>query len=906
MSESRGRYNRVIKLLLAFNHNVIALKKALEYGERVTIKGFQVRSLAHKCVRFYMSKEDKSFVKEVITNQLQSKVLELKYLESNGFHDDVLKMHATSGQYNEVLEYAWKYRLHDQWLEIALMYQDNEIFLLPIIYAQLAEGSSDNAKRLLQHMQRKRGTEVYRAQVLLLQAKLYSDKVACKEAIKNFKKLHNEGGVIEAVNILYDMDKNPSDVIDVLKYLLRAIRLSNVFKKSSMTLSQNESGCISSYLDLNQMQKLPNGSILVPTYQAYWLQIKSEKCSISKKELAQKVEEHLKSYREKWLTKSNAVEKVSLQCTSLLEEKLSAFSDDFNTYLCHFGRILEFHEKCGCFPDSEIIKSSILLVPLNTLNILQNCTWQREHLQYVQAHTCILNRFKAEYEKVLEEQRKLHFNSLDQCMQLWRLSLITTGNTKELIKNLKDAKVPNEFRAHSGIHVFRSWADFTFPKSSATAFVCNTNDGLLQKLACSPHTFASMSDENLLYILILQSIFSIFLMATQEKDKKYFVPQIFSLILENFHILAWQCPSKDSAIVELEYQMEMERKLPIRLGHLAALNILAFILDKDKPRLLSHGDNTVTTYYFILICTIIANLIIAAKATPDDDRTNSDLILIVEKLKLIGTTPDAKTSVAASIYKKLIDANSVKGIFRITDELLRTCPAQNQNMNQIQFDEDKNVIKCTRPDTLYPDDLYPDIQLKLAFNDELQTNASGPIKQLPERDIKSHPVTMKQEETFLDMLENHKLKSPMIENSYCTICTSEIQLKSQRQHEDTSTPYEKHFHNKNHWKNLKFTEQRDRIEQKMRKASNDLKKLHPLHNLSPDDDIILVQLDKKLSQMQSRIESITNLEDLEEIQEELKNISQRTPLKINVPHVSFKAEADDVIVDLLGKKKTSK
>lgn len=908
MSESRERYNRVIKLLLAHNQNVIALKKALEYGERVTIKGFQVRNLAHKCVRFYMSKEDKSFVKEVIANQLQSKDLEVKYLESNGFHGDVLEIHVKSGQYNEVLEYAWKYRLHDQWLEIALKHQDNEIFLLPIIYAQLAEGSSHNAKRLLQHVQHKRGTEVYHAQVLLLQAKLSFNKVACKEAIEIFKKLHNEGGVVEAVNILYDIDKNPSDVIDVLKYSLRAIRLLKVFKKSPQKLTQTESGWISSYLDLNQMLKLPNGSILVPTYEAYWLQIKSENGSISQQQLARKVEEHLISYCKKWFTKSNAIKNVSLLCKSELEEDLSAAGNGFTKYLNDFGRILELHETLNCFPDSQRIQSSILLAPLNTLNILQNCTWQREQLQYVQAHTCILNGLKAEYERVLEEQRELHFNSLDQCMQLWKLSLITTGNTKGLNQSLKGAKAPDEFRTDTGNHIFRSWVNFNFPKSSATAFVCNTNDGLLQKLAFSPRTFASISDENLLYVLTLQSISSIFLIAMQAKNKNFFVPQIFSFILGNFNILAWQHPSKGSVILECI----MEREKP-HLGHPAALNILTFLLDKKSqvvPRLLSHGNDTVTTYYFIVICTIYANLIIA-EITLDD--VHKKLIHFVEQLKLIDAS-GTKPSFSTTIYEELINASSVNDFFNIIDELLHT--VQNQNMNQIWFDENENVIKSTsaRPQT---DILYPDIQMKLESekqenSQDAQEDSIGPKGKLlnPLESHEIHPVTMEREGMFFKKLESH-----MIENSFCKICSSEIESESKSGWQCTSTSYEKHIEGSSHLlKKVKYREiidKRDNFEWKRRKALNDVKKLHTLRNLSPDDDISLVQLDSRISQMHFKIESNTSRKELlekemKEIQEELKKISERTPLKSDTRHVSIKPDADDVLLDLLGKKKTSK
>ena len=858
-----------------------------------------------------MSKEDKSFVKEVITNQLQSKVLELKYLESNGFHDDVLKMHATSGQYNEVLKYAWKYRLHDQWLEIAQRHQDNEIFSLhPIIYAHLAEGSSHNAQRLLQHMQHKRGTEVYRAHVLLLQAKLYSDKAACKEAIKNFKKLHNEGGVIEAVNILYDMDKNPPDVIDVLKYSLRAIRLLKVFKKSSQKLTQIESGWISSYLDLNQMLKLPNGSILVPTYEAYWLQIKSENGSISQQQLARKVKEHLISYCNKWFTKSNAIENVSLLCRSELEENLSAAGNGFTKYLNDFGRILELHETLNCFPDSQRIHSSILLAPLNTLNILQNCTWQREQLQCVQAHTCILNRLKAEYERVLEEQRELHFDSLDQCMQLWKLSLITTGNTKGLNQSLKGAEAPDEFRTDTGNHIFRSWVNFNFPQSSATAFVCNTNDGLLQKLAFSPHTFASISDENLLYILTLQSISSIFLIAMQAKNKKFFVPQIFSFILGNFNILAWQHPSKGSAILECI----MEREKP-HLGHPAALNILTFLLDKKSqvvPRLFSHGNDTVTTYYFIVICTICANLIIAEIILDD---VQKKLIHFVEQLKLIDAS-GTKPSFSTTIYEELINASSVKDFFNIIDELLHT--VQNQNINQIWFDENENVIKSTstRPQT---DILYPDIQMKLESekqenSQDTQEDSIGPKGKLlnplnPLESDEIHPVTMEREEMFFEKLESH-----MIENSFCKICSFEIESESKSGWQCTSTSYEKHIKDSSHLvKKAKYCEiidKRDNLERERRKALNDVKKLHTLHNLSPDDDTSLIQLDSRISQMHFKIESNTSRKMLEkemkEIQEELKKISERIPLKSDIRHVSIKPDADDVLLDLLGKKKTSK
>ena len=867
-----------------------------------------------------MKNESKSFVKEVITNELKDKTLVAKYLAVYEFHDGVLNFYISSDEYSKALEYAWKHGLYDQGLEFAeIMDEDQEMkFLICHAYAKLAEGNVKKTLESLECARTKFHNENFDAQVLMLKAKFFSDILACKEAICIFEKLENEGGVIEAVNVLYSMIENPS-ATDVLKYSLRATRLSKVF--ITKKLSQAESQWILLYFELNQIQLLPDNTVLVPPFQAYWLQLQLNSTFISREKLNQKIREHFKKCYETWLTK------ISIKDAS---ESLSVFKKSSSSEYPYIIGDIELYATFHNFFDSQmhmILNVDLLLAPFNLLNIFQNSTWQRHHLQSIQANVAILNMCKAEYKKVLKEQMCQNFNSLDQCMKLWRLSLITTGSTSKLHCDLKNA---------DSSHIFCSWIDFPF---SMTDFLSSTNDELLQRIICSPETFASISCENLLYILIVQSISSIFLISMHERKKEFFVPQIFSFVINNFNTLVSpefsviESCSKESEIYRLE--------CPAALQLLQ--NVLFLLQNNCTSCFFSHENRTVMICYFILILTLYANMLIA-ESKPDSFYTNCNLLAT----KLQPPTSEIDPSFAKEVYDKMIAVSSIEDIFSIIDELLSE--TQNNTMNQICFNGEKieyerilfhdimiqlkksrkrmsiKTLECFEPICKIKQD-----NISSNGDHELKDTAKPVFKILVIRKSDHKPPAMR---TFFQKLDEN-----MIINDFCKVCDCKINLEpKEKEYRDLeqnacSTPYDEHIRAPEHKQKKKQYEiirsRREPLEKKVKTALKDIKQLHCSPYLLPDDDIALIEFDDQLSSILYRADEFDLkyhclkyhyhtyeskykelLEELKKIQQDMEKISERVEVQkaaslqkseSSRPHEPIETNA--VILDLLGRKK---
>ena len=872
-----------------------------------------------------MKNEKESFVKEVITNELKDKTLVAKYLAVYEFHDDVLNFYISSDEYSKALEYAWKHGLYDQGLNFAeIMDQDQEMkFLICHAYAKLAEGNVKKTVESLECARTKFHNENFDAQVLMLRAKFFSDVLACKEAICIFEKLKNEGGVIEAVNVLYSIIENPS-ATDVLKYSLRATRLSKVF--TTKKLSQAESQWISLYFKLNQIQLLPDNTVLVPPCQAYWLQLQLNSTFISRENLNKKIWEHFKKYYETWLTKINIKD---------ASESLSVFKKSSSSEYPYKIGDIELYATFHNFFDSQmpmILNVDLLLAPFNLPNIFQNSTWQRHHLQSIQANVAILNMCKAEYKKVLKEQMCQNFNSLDQCMKLWRLSLITTGSTSELHCELKNA---------DSSHIFCSWVDFPF------SMLSNINDELLQSIICSPETFASISCENLLYILIVQSISSIFLISMHERKKEFFVPQIFSFVINNFNTLVSpEFSVIESCIKESEiYRLECPAALQL------LQNVLFLLQNNCTSCFFSHENRTVMICYFILILTLYANMLIA-ESKPDSFYTNCNLLAT----KLQPPTSEIDPSFAKKVYDKMIAVSSIENIFSIIDELLSE--AQNNTMNQIWFNGKK--IEYERI-------LFHDIMIQLKASDNIKTlEYFEPIHKIKQNNISSngdHELkdTAKPEFKILVIRKSghkrpamktffEKLNENMIINDFCKVCDCKINLESEkgecRELEQNSTPYDEHVrkfqHKLNRGQNKNFGNRRKSLEMELKFVLQNIKQLHRSFYLLPDDDITLMKFDDQLSGIFHQADKFdhiysrpkTNyhnleemefdyktrsdehmseydqlLKELEEIQQGLQRISESVRNAASLQkHESNSSrprepiETNAVILDLLGKK----
>ena len=838
-----------------------------------------------------MKNESESFVKKVITNELKDETLVAKYLAVHEFHDDVLDFYILSNEYSKALEYAWKHGLYDQGLKIAeIMDQDQEMkFLLCRAYAKLGgEGDAEKTVESLERARTKFRNKNFDAQVLILKAKFCCDISACKKAICMFEELQNEGGVIEAVNILYSMLENPS-ATDVLKFSLRATRLSKVFQ--TRKISQTESKWLLLYFKLNQMQLLPANSVLVPPSQAHWLQLQLNSTYISRENLNQKIQEHFKKCYESWLTKINVKDAT---------ESLSFFRKSSSSeYPYNIGDI----ELCATFYnffDSQIQMHilNILLTPFTLFNIFQNSTWQRHHLQSIQANTAILNMCKAEYKKVLNEQTCQNFNSLDQCMKLWRLSLITTGSTIELRDELRNTKtVDIKFCIEvDSSHIFCSWIDFPF---SMTEFLSSTNNELLQKLIFSPETFASISCENLLYILIVQSISSIFFISMHEHEKTFFVPQIFSFVINNFNILVSpefsviESCSKESEIYRLECQDALS----------LLKNILILLQNNCTSRFLCHENHKVTICYFILILTLYTNILIA-ESKPDGFYYKNCTLLATE---LQPSTSEVVPSFAKKIYDKMIAVSSFKDIFNVFDELLSK--AQNKTMNQIWSDGKKikyNRISCGDifEALKYFEPICKIKQGNISSNGDLEDTAKHLVfKILVIRKSDHKRQAMK---TFIKKLKEHT-----IINNFCKVCDCKINLEPRkeiyRELEQNSTSYDEHVktfqHKLNRGQNEEFRERRESLEAKVKLALKSIKKLRHSPYLQPDDDITLIKSDDQLS---SKLEYKKLFEELEKIQQSLpkisENIQNAQKSESDSSRLQEPIEANAVVLDLLGKK----
>ena len=846
-----------------------------------------------------MKNESESFVKKVITNELKDETLVAKYLAVHEFHDDVLDFYILSNEYSKALEYAWKHGLYDQGLKIAeIMDQDQEMkFLLCRAYAKLGgEGDAEKTVESLERARTKFRNKNFDAQVLILKAKFCCDISACKKAICMFDELQNEGGVIEAVNILYSMLENPS-ATDVLKFSLRATRLSKVFQ--TRKISQTESKWLLLYFKLNQMQLLPANSVLVPPCQAHWLQLQLNSTYISRENLNQKIQEHFKKCYESWLTKINVKD---------ASESLSFFRKSSSSeYPYNIGDI----ELCATFHnffDSQMQMHilNILLAPFTLFNIFQNSTWQQHHLQSIQANTAILNMCKAEYKKVLNEQMCQNFNSLDQCMKLWRLSLITTGNTIELrdeLRNTKTVDIKFCIDADSS-HIFCSWIDFPF---SMTEFLSSTNNELLQKIIDSPETLESISCENLLYILIVQSISSIFFISMHEHEKIFFVPQIFSFVINNFNILV----SPEFSVIESCSKESEIYRLECRDALSLLQNILILLQNNCASRFLSHQNRKVTICYFILIQTLYANILIA-ESKPDGFDKNCTLL--ATELQL--STSEVVPPFAKKIHDKMIAVSSIEDICNVFDELLSE--AQNKTMNQIWSDGEKieyNRISCG--DIIEALKYFePICKIK---QDNISSNGDHKLedtaKQVPVFKIlviRKSDHKRQAMKTFFKKLKEH-----MIINDFCKVCDCKINLEPRkgkyRELEQNSTSYDEHVktfqHKLNKGQNEKFRERRESLEAKVKPALKSMKKLRHSPYLLPDDDITLIKFDDQLSSIFYQADKKL-FEELEKIQQGLPRISERISKSIQDAQKSESdsswlqepIEANAIVLDLLGKK----
>ena len=882
MSEQKKKYNRVVNRLLGHNQKILALRKAAEYKDKVTIKGFQIKKLAYDCVRFYMSKGDSEAVREAIKH-LESKILKVKYLEMNSFYDDVIDLLIETHDYEEAFKLAWRHGLYIKAADIIRREggsQEREAhFLLCEMYSKLrSESSLVAAQNILESLKNLTDgcSRQMIAQALLVEAKITCNTETCKKALEIFEELHNEGGVFESVNVLLTVcDKPDIPPEDILDYCLRAIRLSKVFGKTSKELSRAESGWISSYLMINQMQKLPNGQIFVPPSQGFWFPIEHSTSDLTllEKEVHAKIQEHLQSCCVIWLRNSHAIKHTlskytlhkQVQQKGLIPTRAVSI---FMQYLNSLSMIVELDVATKCYPESQ----RILSIMFSPLSVLHNHAWRRFQFQRLQTCVSITDCFKADFDKILKEQESCSFSSFDQCMQLWRLSLIVNSNTRFLHESLKKFVSPSQ-------HAFLLWVNATYllsTKHKVLKFIGMVNT-MLCEIAFSHDIFRSISDENLLYIVIIQSLSSFYLISLAWK-KNIFVPRIFESLMKNFNFLVQQSRYQYSlmrACVDENLENFRHSSNVGRFAILQLQKLLNLLLQIILPRVISNHDHTITRYYVILILTISVNLIIA-RPTLENESVHRNLILLVTNLDLT-LNRTTKPPFAEKVFSSLIEATNIQQIFEIITYLL-----QNVKNIEIQLIFPSIQGNFLNFDTVRHPSFYPSIRFRQQLISNHQLIKQDQALEEPEQEVEQEAeqdmelITLQESDTIQFQEQEgtftSKVKENMIENGICKICNINIQNTSRSgmvgskeldRQDSTENEYEAHIESSDHKRKKeehnKFSTAIDEFENQKIIILKEVQKLQKSPKLSPEDDIKLTQINDQISGVHAEIESMARM-----------------------------------------------
>ena len=463
--------------------------------------------------------------------------------------------------------------------------------LLCQIYAQLKqEEFTDDIMSTLTTMQNNCYDFLFIvAQTFLLQGKVYQDAQACRKAKELFqelldKKLKVESGLLETVNILLKMEDCKISPNEVLAYCLKALRLSRAFCKKSQDLTDDENSQISYCFKLNQVQKLINGRYLIPPYQGYWLELPSSEVFIelNEEELYAHCEKHFSQYCMEWLQSSRAIAKSLSEFRlheKVLQQGLIPRSGQipFTEYLQTLSVIVELNEFLNCYPDSR----KILVNLFSPLSVIHNHAWNKHHLLSLQNLTAINYMLKMECTSMLQNPATIV--SLDNLIKTWRLCLIAYSNTKMLYEQLSSSLQSPHFvtsiNSRNQRHIFFYW----IRSCNGIAFEGNVLKAIemvykkmLTSVAFSEEVRDTISDDNLLYIVIVQSTALLYLASLAWK-KQFFIPKIFKHVIFTFDLLNNQ--GKSFSLIKACVEEAQQNKSDLsRLGRYA-LHLLQQILN---------------------------------------------------------------------------------------------------------------------------------------------------------------------------------------------------------------------------------------------------------------------------------------------------------------------------------------
>ena len=570
-------YRRVVNGLLSLGYKIKALEKAVEYGDKLNFRGFQIDKFASECVKYFTDSGDKDAAKVAI-NHLGDNFLKIKYLGLNGFYGDILPIQVELKNYEDAFLLVFHHGFYRRGIEIAeecgkrkQLFQ----FLLCQIYAQLKQEESDHdIISTLKFMQNKCSDFPFiLAQTFLLQGKLSQDVQACRKAKKLFqelldKKLKVESGLLETVNILLKMEDCKISPNEVLEYCLKSLRLSKTFCKKSQNMTDDENSQMSYCFKLNQVQKLINGRYLIPPYQAYWLELPSSELitELNEKELHAHCEKHFSQYCIEWLQSSRAITKAlskfrlhkKVQQQGLIPQSAHI---PFTEYLQTLSVIVELNESLDCYPESR----EILVNLFSPLSVIHNHAWKKHHLLSLQNLTAIKMECTGMF------QNPATVISLDDT---WRLCLIPNSSTKALYEQLLSSLQSRHFvtgiNSRNPCHNFYYWirsCDGIASEGNVMIAIEMVYEKMLKSVAFSEEVRETISDDNLLYIVIIQSTALLYL-ASLAMNKVFFIPKIFKHVIKSFDLLNNQGKSF-SLIKACVEQARQKRSSLSELGCLA-------------------------------------------------------------------------------------------------------------------------------------------------------------------------------------------------------------------------------------------------------------------------------------------------------------------------------------------------
>lgn len=810
--------------------------------------------------------------------------MKTKYLNMNGFHEEVLDMHINMKNYADAFRQVFQHAFYEKGLELAKNLQDNSMhsrIQLCQIYVQV---STENINKKLLHLQRNTQNKFFLAQTFLLQGKLYQDIAACQKAIENFKELNMEGGELEAINVLIKLSRKDLFPKEILTYALRAVRFSKVFQTPN--LSPSDSRQCSLYIELNQLEKCLDGTVIVPPNQGYWISsiLKAELNAIKDKEIHEKCRQHFIAMSKQWLRSTKAIDNTLADFKlhkQVMQKGLVPTSArmPFTSYLSTFSIIVELHRTLSCYPLSQ----EILLGLFSTLSVLHNHAWRRSHLMSLQTLPAINSVVKNEFALLLQKQQlqRKNFASLDDCFKLWRMSLMIGDNSILALRQSLTGNVQKDFISikNPQSHIFLLWImcceSIASGRSVSYPLHCVYSE-LITPIAHSKVVRESISDENLLYIMIIETVSALYLASLGWK-KTFFIPDILRYCVSNFDLLNAQTKGRYSiaraCVLESQNHFEdlsrfgrysvnrLQKLLDFLLGLLknSTCNILSEVLTNE--------NETISMYFVVLILVISANLYVA-RPTMENQPVHNCLVLLVTQLDSLRSTK-TKPSFVDYVRSNLMKAQNVSQLFHLVQKLLES--VKNTDICYVVPNRDGSYLN------IYPTNNYPSINVKLVSpNYELekqllQDSQLEEIEELPESEIFEPPAADDQQPSNDDMISI--LKENLIENNFCKICNLQISsshFAAMKMMDNTEgvagiqkeeSEYDQHIASIEH-KMLKsqyqaFVDTKKNYDSIKAKIITRIKKSSD----SPEDDIKLTKYEQELSHINDSIESLLAAHD---------------------------------------------